>query len=113
MALSPAGDQASSNTAKEARREKESMRMLSLGVPVPKAVAGPKGSSSKKNPFAFPEYTSPVETPSSKPHRSSTQEEGEVAVEELVPLSSRPSSPAEIEVYIPAGLRAQWNDYVR
>ena len=108
--MSPAEDP---GIAKQVRKEKESMRMLSTGVPAPIAVADPLGaSSSKSNPFAFPEYKAPVKvTGSVSSPPGPIEEDCQVPLSESGSEPSRPSSPMDID--IPDGLRDQWKDYLR
>ena len=96
------------------RKEKEGMRMLSLGITASTAIAGRAGASTSKtqsNPFEFQEYISPLRpnVAESRPRRRSIHEDGEVEAFS----SSRPNSPVSMDVDIPIGLSEQWRDYVR
>ncbi|TBU65605.1 hypothetical protein BD310DRAFT_943165 [Dichomitus squalens] len=103
-----ADDQAiATKVASHMRNEREGLRMSSFGVPVSTASAGPAGaSSSKMNPFAFPQYT-PAEN-------MQMQERGELLIEEQdTDMADETGVPAAQDQAIPEGLKAQWKDFTR
>ncbi|PIL24188.1 hypothetical protein GSI_13941 [Ganoderma sinense ZZ0214-1] len=117
MAGVPSDDQGiAARAAKETRREREVMRMSSLGVPVPTANAGPEGASSKANPFAFPRYTPAenMDVSRNEPEPGQVQEEQPVQHEDIdmIDGTARGESLAPQDP-LPVGLKAKWKDFIR
>ncbi|KAI1794567.1 hypothetical protein LXA43DRAFT_1091632 [Ganoderma leucocontextum] len=100
------------------RREREGMRMSSLGVPVPIANAGPEGaSSSKPNPFAFPEYTPAenMDVSRNEPEPGQVQEDQPVHNEDIdmVAQPARAESPVPQDQALSVTLESKWKDFTR
>ncbi|KAI0372871.1 hypothetical protein BV20DRAFT_963295 [Pilatotrama ljubarskyi] len=117
-AASPSDEVAAAVVSRESRREETCT--LSWGVPVPVSLAGPSGSSSSKsNPFSFPEYT-PAEKMDvvSEPMGDASREVNMAEVEDSSRAGSRAASRAASPAPSPVEERPNttlgtWKRYVR
>ena len=118
MAAVPSDDQGiGARAARDMRKERESMRISSLGVPVPTVNAGQEGApSSRVNPFAFPQYTPAgrMELPPSESEPGQVQEERPIQDEDIdmVDEAARAVSPTPQDP-IHVGLTSKWRDFTR
>ena len=102
--------------ARDVQRERETMRMSSLGIMVPTANAGAVGAlSSRPNPFSFPDYTPAENMDVSRnvPEPGQVQEEQPVQDEDvnMVDEPARAHSPAMPSQALPVGLKSKWKDF--
>ncbi|KAM5534090.1 hypothetical protein V8D89_012271 [Ganoderma adspersum] len=117
MAAATSDDQGiAARAARDMRKEREGMRMSSLGVPVPTVNVGPEGaSSSRANPFAFPQYTPAdnMEVSRNEPEPGQVQEERPVQDEDIDMVDEAARAESPVQDPLPVSLTSKWRDFTR